>query len=101
MPRKESTGAGSLALAALVNLLISTVFYVLITTMAIYTGTRFGIGDGLADAAAASFVIGATVARVFAGLAVSRLTAPHTLMAALTVFVPPSSSTSCRCGLSS
>ncbi|MER2133116.1 MAG: MFS transporter [Arthrobacter sp.] len=64
-PRRLWTTAFSLAIA--VNFFISLVFYLLMTTMALYAVERFGASDTAAGLTAGSFVLGALAARIFAG----------------------------------
>ena len=50
-----------------VNLFMSSVFYLLMTTMAIYAAQRFAASDSQAGLASSAFVIGAVFARLVAG----------------------------------
>ncbi|MEB7504879.1 MFS transporter [Arthrobacter koreensis] len=59
------TRAFSLAIA--VNFFISLVFYLLMTSMALYAVERFGASDTAAGLTTGSFVLGALAARIFAG----------------------------------
>ena len=54
-------------LAAVANLFISMVFYLLMTSMALYAVDRFQASDSAAGLASSVFVIGSVVARLFAG----------------------------------
>jgi MFS family permease len=54
-------------LAIVVNLFISMVFYMLMTTMALYAADRFQASDTAAGFTASAFVIGSVIARIFAG----------------------------------
>ncbi|MCV9994566.1 MFS transporter [Paeniglutamicibacter sp. ZC-3] len=54
-------------LAAVANLFISMVFYLLMTSMALYAVDRFQASDSAAGLASSAFVIGSVVARLFAG----------------------------------
>lgn len=54
-------------LAFLINLAMSLTFYLLMTSMAGYAIVSFGVGETLAGLASSVFIIGALVARVFAG----------------------------------
>lgn len=56
----------------LVNLTQYLSFYFLITVMALYAMESFAVSEAAGGFAASSFVIGATVARVFAGWAADR-----------------------------
>ncbi|MGO1550556.1 MAG: MFS transporter [Micrococcaceae bacterium] len=59
-------------LSWLVNFAQFLIFYLLITTMALYAVERFAASDAESGLAASSFVIGATVARFFTGYVVDR-----------------------------
>lgn len=50
-----------------VNLFMSSVFYLLMTTMAVYAAQRFTASDSQAGLASSAFVIGAVFARLVAG----------------------------------
>lgn len=50
-----------------VSLFLSIIFYVLMTSMAGYAVTRFGVGQSVAGLASSAFVIGSVAGRVFAG----------------------------------
>ena len=50
-----------------VNLFMSSVFYLLMTTMAVYAAQRFAASDSQAGLASSAFVIGAVFARLVAG----------------------------------
>ncbi|WP_433123576.1 MFS transporter [Arthrobacter koreensis] len=63
--RRLWTRAFSLAIA--VNFFMSLVFYLLMTSMALYAVERFGASDTAAGLTAGSFVLGALAARIFAG----------------------------------
>ncbi|MER2137019.1 MAG: MFS transporter, partial [Arthrobacter sp.] len=65
VPGRLWTRAFSLAIA--VNFFISLVFYLLMTSMALYAVERFGASDTAAGLTAGSFVLGALAARIFAG----------------------------------
>lgn len=54
-------------LAGLANLFISMVFYLLMTSMALYAVDRFQASDSTAGLASSAFVIGSVTARLFAG----------------------------------
>ncbi|MGC5627563.1 MFS transporter [Georgenia sp. Z1344] len=56
-----------LVLAWIVNFLLAFVFYFLVTTMAMYAVDRFAAGETASGLASSIFVIGSTVARLFAG----------------------------------
>ncbi|ASN40643.1 MFS transporter [Paeniglutamicibacter terrestris] len=54
-------------LAGLANLFISMVFYLLMTSMALYAVDRFQASDTAAGLASSAFVIGSVISRLFAG----------------------------------
>jgi MFS family permease len=54
-------------LAGVANLFISMVFYLLMTSMALYAVDRFQASDSAAGLASSVFVIGSVIARLFAG----------------------------------
>ena len=60
------------ALGWLVNFLFFLVFYYLITVMALYAVREFAASDLAGGFASSSFVVGATIARLFAGYVVDR-----------------------------
>ncbi|HLS32671.1 MAG TPA: MFS transporter, partial [Brevibacterium sp.] len=51
----------------IINLFMSSVFYLLMTTMAVYAVERFAASDSGAGLASSGFIIGAVVGRVLAG----------------------------------
>lgn len=55
------------ALAIVISFLLTAVFHMLLTVMALYTIERFQAADAVAGFAASAFVLGATLARVFSG----------------------------------
>lgn len=73
-------------LALGVSFFLSLVFYLLMTTMALYAVDEFGAGDAVAGLASSIFVLGAVVVRVGAGVAVDRLGRRRVLLASLVVF---------------
>lgn len=64
---KEKLWTRDLILAFVVNLALTFVFYMFMTTMALYAVERFGASDTQSGLASSMFVIGATIARLFAG----------------------------------
>jgi MFS family permease len=78
---------GNFVLAIATNFCISMVFYLLMTTMALYAVDRFGASDSAAGLASSSFLIGALVARVFAGKFLDFVGRRRTLALSLVVFV--------------
>lgn len=71
-------------LAAIVNLGATTIFYSLITTMAVYAWRQFNATDTEAGIAASVFVLGATLARLLAGKIIGSL-GTRTVLIACTV----------------
>lgn len=74
-------------LAWLVNFTQFLTFYVLITTMALYAISQFRASETMGGLASSSFIIGATVARCFAGFVVDKVGKRKTLLASLAVIV--------------
>ncbi|MCQ1950082.1 MFS transporter [Arthrobacter sp. zg-Y859] len=74
-------------LAIITNLFISLVFYLLMTTMALYTVQEFSASDSAAGFASGSFVLGALAARVFAGKFLDFVGRRRLLVVSLAVFV--------------
>lgn len=60
-------------LALVVGFFLSMVFYMLMTSMALYAFREFGADQFLSGLAASIFVVGAVIARLFAGALVDRL----------------------------
>ncbi|MCC9196735.1 MFS transporter [Arthrobacter sp. zg-Y820] len=54
-------------LAIITNFFVFLVFYLLMTTMALYAVEQFSVSDSSAGFASGSFVVGALVARIFSG----------------------------------
>lgn len=73
-------------LAAVANLFISMVFYLLMTSMALYVVDRFQASDSAAGLAASTFVIGSVIARLFAGKLMHALGRKRLAILALGVF---------------
>lgn len=59
--------SGSFILAILTQFFIATVFYLLVTTMALYAVEQFSAAESAAGLASSIFVLGALAARIFAG----------------------------------
>jgi MFS family permease len=78
---------GNFVLAIATNLCISMVFYLLMTTMALYAVERFDASESTAGLASSSFLIGALGARVFAGKFLDFVGRRRTLAFSLVVFV--------------
>ncbi|MEE1621715.1 MFS transporter [Zafaria sp. Z1313] len=73
-------------MATFVNLFISIVFYLLMTSMALYAVDRFAASDSAAGFAASSYILGALVARLFAGQLIVAVGAKAVLVASLAAF---------------
>lgn len=74
--RRPGAGAGEhagrlwtreLLTAVVVNTLTMLVFYLLMTTMALYAAQRFAASDSLAGLASSMFIVGAVLGRLVAG----------------------------------
>lgn len=74
-------------LAIVTNLFLSMVFYLLMTTMALYAVEEFAASDSAAGLASGSFVMGALVARIFAGKFLDFVGRRRLLVTSLAVFV--------------
>lgn len=72
-----------LAVVWVVNFCLALAFYGLVTIMAGYAVARFAVSDSTGGLAASIFVVGATVARLFAGGLVDRLGRRRVLWAGL------------------
>lgn len=70
-------------LAWLINVTLYFSFYFVVTIMALYAIRQFSASDALAGFASSSFVVGATVARLFAGFVVDRVGQRPVLLVAL------------------
>jgi MFS family permease len=73
-------------LAIITNFFLSLVFYLLMTTMALYAVERFAASDSAAGFASGSFVIGALVARIFSGKFLDFIGRRKLLLGGLAVF---------------
>lgn len=72
-------------LAWLVNFFQYLLFYLLVTTVALYAVKEFAASDAASGLAASSFVIGATVARLFAGYVVDVLGRRRVMVSAIVI----------------
>ena len=71
----------------LVSFSQALLFYLLVTTIALYAVKEFAVGESASGLAASSFVIGATVARIFCGYVVDVLGRRPVLLAASALVV--------------
>lgn len=83
---KEPLLSWNFVLAILINLAITTSFFILVTGMAVYAAIEFGAGQTAAGFAASTFVIGALAARFFAGKYVNTLGRKRILVICLALF---------------
>lgn len=79
--------SGAFVLSMAINLVLGVIFYLLMTTMALYAVERFGAPDALAGLAASAFVLGAVVSRLFAGRFTDLLGRRRVLIISLAVYV--------------
>ncbi|WP_188037231.1 MFS transporter [Actinotalea sp. JY-7885] len=84
---KERLWTRDLVLASLANLVLAFVFYLLMTTMALYAVERFSATDSAGGLASSMFVIGAVVARLFAGNLADLVGRRRILVVSMVVFV--------------
>lgn len=84
---KDTLWSPPLAIAWVVNFCLAFVFYLLMTTMALYAVEQFDVSDTAGGLAASVFVIGATAARFFAGNLVDLVGRRRVLIISLTIFV--------------
>ncbi|MGO1193144.1 MAG: MFS transporter, partial [Nesterenkonia sp.] len=77
----------SFLLAIGVNLGFGMVFFMLITSMAVYAATEFSAGESAAGFAASAFVVGALLARIFAGKYADLMGRRRTVVLSLVLFV--------------
>lgn len=66
-PAEDKLVTPAFALAWVINFTQYLAFYILVTTMALYAVKQFAASDAAAGFASSSFVVGATVARLFSG----------------------------------
>ncbi|WP_295626804.1 MFS transporter [uncultured Corynebacterium sp.] len=73
------------SVAWLVNFFQYLVFYLLVTTMALYAVRQFGVSDAAGGFASSAFVVGATLARLVSGYLVDTFGRRRILLAALAI----------------
>lgn len=73
-------------LAMGVNLFVMMVFYLLMTTLALYAVERFAASDSIAGLTSGIYVVGAVVSRMFAGKYLDLIGRRRMLLSALLVF---------------
>ncbi|MFD1211516.1 MFS transporter [Arthrobacter sp. GCM10027362] len=73
-------------LAIATNLFISMVYYLLVTSMALYAVERFQASDSAAGFASSSFIVGAVVARLFSGRLMDAVGRKRLLLASLVLY---------------
>lgn len=83
---KQRLWTGRFLLAIATNFFVSMVFYLPMTTMALYAVERFGASDSEAGLASSAFIIGAVIARIFAGKLLDLVGRRRLLLAALLVY---------------
>src|SRR5690554_1848598 len=76
----------SFLLAVSTNFFVAMVFYLPMTTMALYAVERFGASDSAAGLASSAFIIGAVISRMFAGKLLDLVGRRRMLLAALLVY---------------
>ena len=81
----EKLWSRELVLAWIVNFFLAFDFYFLMTTMAVYAVTQFAVGETASGLASSMFVIGSTVARLFASNLVDLVGRRKILLIALVV----------------
>ncbi|WP_411719914.1 MFS transporter [Mycetocola sp.] len=74
-------------LVVITNFFIAMVFYLLMTTMALYAVERFDANDVGAGVASSSFILGAVIARIFAGKFLDFVGRRRMILLALLVYV--------------
>ncbi|WP_307793810.1 MFS transporter [Actinotalea soli] len=77
----------SFVLALAVGFFLSMVFYLLMTTMALYAVERFAAADAEAGLASSMYIVGALASRAWAGAAADVLGRRRVLLAGLVLFV--------------
>lgn len=85
--RPDRLWTRDLALATVVNALVMTIFYLLMTTMAVYAARRFGAADTAAGLASSMYIVGAVGARLVGGRLVEAAGPRRALLASLVVLV--------------
>lgn len=78
--------SGGFLLAIATNFFVAMVFYLPMTTMALYAVERFNASDSAAGLASSAFIIGAVVARLFAGKMLDLIGRRRLLLAALLLY---------------
>jgi len=78
--------SGNFLLAIATNFFVSMVFYLPMTTMALYAVERFSASDSAAGLASSAFIIGAVIARLFAGKLLDLVGRRRMLFAALLLY---------------
>lgn len=73
-----------------INLVVTTVFYLLMTSTALYATIRFAAGDDVAGAAAGCFLLGSLIARVVTGKYLDLLGRRPFILASLSLFAAAS-----------
>lgn len=84
-PKQDKLFSGAFILSWLINFSMYLVFYLLITVMALYAVERFSASDAAGGFAASSFVVGATVARLFSGYLVDTFGGRKIMLGSLAV----------------
>lgn len=89
VPRAAGTllRSRNFVLATVINLLISTVFYLVMTTTVGYATTRLAAGPGVAGVAAGMFIVGATLGRLVAASVIARSSVRRALVLGLSAMV--------------
>jgi len=77
-------------LAFIVNFFIAVVFYLLMTSMALYALDRFQASDSAAGLASSAFVVGSLIARMFAGRLLDVVGRRRMVVASMAAFVAAS-----------
>ncbi|UNK45593.1 MFS transporter [Arthrobacter sulfonylureivorans] len=87
---QEKLWSRNLVLAIGTNLFIYIVFYLLMTSMALYAAQRFLASDAGAGFASSAFIVGALVSRFFAGPLIDNVGRRRILLISLAAFVAAS-----------
>lgn len=85
-PGPEPLFTRNFLLGISVNMFTATVWFILITTMAVYAAVEFGSGETAAGFAASAFVIGALCARMVAGKYANVLGRKRTLVVCMIIY---------------
>ena len=78
--------SGNFLLALATNFCVAMVFYLPMTTMALYAVERFNASDSAAGLASSAFIIGAVISRMFAGKLLDLVGRRRMLLAALLAY---------------